>query len=93
MPLLNEGLRGPRMRELLSMARVDSELGRIFEMKVAEFRRFLRESPVPTWWNLPLRAGEWLADNAQFTPPREVFMTLVYVVLVLVGIEAAKRRY
>jgi len=89
--LLNEGLRGPRMRELLGLARRDSELGRIFEMKVAEFRRYLRESRVPTWWNLPQRAWEWLSDNAQFTPPREVFMTLVYVVLVLVGIEAGKR--
>src|SRR5687768_17172151 len=80
--LLNEGIRGPRLRQLMRLARHDAELEAILETKVAEFRRYVRETRTPTWWNLPVRGLEWISDNARFTPPREVFMTLVYVVLV-----------
>lgn len=88
--LLTQGLRSRRLRGLMRAARRNAELERIFETKVTEFRRYLREIRTPTIWNLPLRAGEWLADNARFTPPREVMTTMAYVAFVLVGVEVVK---
>jgi len=89
--LLREGLRGPLLRRLMRLARGDVELHRIYETKVAEFRRFLRVSRKPTLWNLPTRAVEWLTEGVRVTPPREVFMTLVYVVLAVLAVELAKQ--
>ncbi len=92
--LMTEGPRSPWVRQLMRVARrhPDAELDRIFETKLAEYKRAMREERVPTLWNLPVRALEWLTDNARFTPPREVLMTLVYVVLVLVAFEGLKSR-
>ena len=90
--LLSQGLRGPLLRRLMRVARPDAELSRIFEAKVSEFRRYVRESRPRTIWNLPLRGWEWLSDQARFTPPREVLMTLVYVVLAMMGVEFFKSR-
>jgi hypothetical protein len=90
--LLTEGLRGPLLRRLMRASRNDAELSRIFETKTGEFRRYLRASRKPTIWNLPTRAAERLADTARVTPPREVFMTLVYVVLALMAVEVFKRQ-
>lgn len=90
--LLTQGIRSRRLRELMRMARNNAELERIFEIKVAEFRRFLRETRVPTVWNLPIRGFEWLSDNARFTPPREVLTTLAYVAVMLVGVDVLKSR-
>jgi hypothetical protein len=89
--LLTEGLRGPALRRLMRQARADAELGRIFETKLSEFRRYLRASRRPTVFNWPLRVWEGFTDNARFTPPKEVFVTLVYVGLVMAGIECFKR--
>jgi hypothetical protein len=88
--LLNEGLRGPAMRRLMRTARKDTELWRIFETKVGEFRQYLRSIRKPTLVNLPLRAWEWLSDNARFTPTKEVVVTLFYVAVVMMGIEVFK---
>lgn len=88
--LLTQGLRSRRLRGLMRAARRNAELERIFETKVTEFRRYLREIRLPTFWNMPIRAGEWLADNARFTPPRAVMTTLAYVAFVLVGVEMVK---
>ena len=90
--LLSQGLRGPLLRRLMRVARPDPELSRIFEAKVGEFRRYVRESRQRTIWNLPLRGWEWLSDQARFTPPREVLMTLVYVVLAMMAVEFFKSR-
>jgi hypothetical protein len=90
--LLSEGLRGPMHRRLMRVSRGDAELGRIYETKVGEFRRFLRSSRRPSLWNLPTRTVEWIADNVKVTRPREVFMTLVYVVLAVMVVETAKRQ-
>lgn len=92
--LMTEGPRSPAVRQMMRLARrhPDAELDRIFETKLAEYKRALREERVPTFWNLPVRGWEWLTDNARFTPPREVLMTLVYVVLVLVAFEGLKNR-
>jgi hypothetical protein len=89
--LLTEGVRGPMMRQLMRLARRDPELGHIFETKVAEYRRFLRADRKPSWRNLPARTWEKLFDNARFTPPKEVLMTLFYVGVVMAGIELFKR--
>lgn len=88
--LLSQGLRSKRLRALLRLARGNGELERIFETKVNEFRRYLRETRVPTAWNLPIRTIERFTDNARFTPPREVLTTVAYVIFAVVGIDAAK---
>jgi hypothetical protein len=87
------GPRSRQVRRLLRLARKerDAEKERIFETKLAEYRRYQRESRQPTLWNLPARGWEWFWDGAQYTPPREVVMTLVYVALALVGVESVKR--
>jgi hypothetical protein len=90
--LLNDGLRSSQLRRLVRLARNNAELERIFETKVAEFRRYLRESRVPSLWNLPIRIFEWLGDHAQFTAPREALTTLVYVVLALVVFDVMKSK-
>lgn len=91
--LLSQGLRGPLLRRLMRLARADAELSRIFEAKVSEYRRYVRQTRTPTLWNLPMRAWEWLSDQARFTPPREVLMTLVYVVLAMMGMEFVKTHF
>jgi hypothetical protein len=90
--LMTEGLRGPRMRRLMRRARGDGELERIFEVKVSEFRRYLKASRAPRLSNLPLRIWERFSDNVRFTPPKEVVLTLVYVGLAMLGIELIKQR-
>ena len=92
--LMTEGPRSQGVRQLMRLARrhPDAELERIFETKLAEYKRAHREDRVPTLWNLPLRGLEWLTDSARFTPPRDVLMTLVYVVIVLVIFEVVKGR-
>ncbi len=91
--LLSEGLRGPLHRKLMRISRSDAELGRIYETKLGEFRRYLRISRRPTLWNLPTRVMELLSDTVKVTPPREVFMTLVYVVAAVMVLELAKRQW
>lgn len=90
--LLTEGARSAGVRSLMRLARQTpgGELDLLFEAKLREWRRFERESRKPTLWNLPIRLAESLWDHIQFTPPRDVVMTLVYVVLVLAGMEGAK---
>lgn len=91
--LHGHGPRSRQVRRLLRLARKerDAEKERIFETKLAEYRRYQRESRQPTLWNLPARGWEWFWDGAQYTPPREVVMTLVYVALALVGVESVNR--
>lgn len=90
--LLTEGPKSKNVRQLMRLARrhPDAELDRIFETKLAEYRRASREDRVPSLINLPLRCWEWLFENARLTPPRDVLMTLVYVVVVLVLFEGLK---
>ncbi|HEY4261605.1 MAG TPA: hypothetical protein VGM98_15655 [Schlesneria sp.] len=88
--LLNDGVRSRSLRRLWRIAKGDSELERILEIKVAEFRRAMREGRTPTLWNMPTRTFEWLTENARFTPPREVLTTLAYVAVMLVGMDALK---
>lgn len=90
--LMIAGPRSKPVRDLMRVARrhPEAELERIFETKLAEFKRAHREDRKPTLLNLPVRIVEWLTENAKFTPPRDVLMTLVYVVLVLVLFEGVK---
>jgi hypothetical protein len=90
--LLTEGARSAHVRHLTHLARrvPGAELERIFETKLAEFNRYRRDTRTPTLWNLPVRAYEWLAEHAKFTPVRELYV-LGCVVVVLVGMEVVKR--
>src|SRR5687768_13755500 len=90
--ILHEGLRGQRLKKLMRVARKNAELEAILETKLSEFRRYLRETRQPTASNLPARIVEWLSDNVRFTPPKQAFMTLVYVVLVLVGLDLFRQQ-
>jgi hypothetical protein len=90
--LLNGGVRSRGMRRLWRLAKGNPELEQILEIKVAEFRRVTREERVPTMWNLPVRASEWISDRVKFTPPREVATTLAYVVFAVVTVDAVKSR-
>jgi hypothetical protein len=89
-------LHGPlsaEVRRLWRRARRECnvELERMFETKLAEFRRRRRQSRQPQWTNLPERAFEWVWDGVRYTPPREVLMTLVYVAFALIGVETLKQ--
>ncbi len=55
--LLCDGIRSSAVRRLRRIAWGKAELERIFETKVSEFRRFNRESRVPSVANLPARLG------------------------------------
>lgn len=90
--LLLEGYRSPKVRRLWRIARREAgaELERIFETMVSEAKRAKREERAPTLWNLPARTSEWLVEHAQFTPPREVFVTLMYVGIAAFAIEFGK---
>ena len=90
--LLLDGPRSATVRRLNRVARKNpgAELERIFETKVAEFKRHHRETRVPTWRNAPQRAVEWVMEQSSFTPPKDVLMTLVYVVIALLSVEFGK---
>ncbi len=92
--LFAEGPRSGSVRRLHRNARKapGAELERIFETKLAEARRFKRESRRPNLMNVPIRAWEWLWENAQFVPTRDVVLTLIYVGAVVLGVEYVKGR-
>jgi hypothetical protein len=91
--LMTEGLRGAELRRLMRLARTDAELGRIFEVKVSEYRRYLRSERQPTLVNWPIRQWERFSDNVRFTPPKEVVVTMLYVAVAMAGMELVKRRW
>lgn len=93
--LLSEGPRSYGVRYLRRLARQkgNAELERIFEMKVGALQRYTRESRVPSIWNLPIRWIEWIADNFRFTPHRDMWMTVLYVLVALLAVDAIRPRF
>ena len=92
--LLLKGPRSRKVRKLMRFARRQpgAELERIFDTKLSEARRWERESRTPTLLNLPTRILEWFCDDAQFIPPREVVLTLIFTATLILGIEYFKVR-
>src|SRR5688572_2180529 len=91
--LLATGPRSEGVRQLMRLARrhPGAELSRSFESKLAEYRRYRRESRRPTVWNLPARAFEAVWEDARFTPPVHAVTTLIYVVIVIFGLEGVRQ--
>ena len=88
--LLMDGIRSPSIRRLRRVAWGKPELERIFEIKVSEFQRYEREARQPTLSNLPIRAFEWVWENAKFTPARDVGWTILAIILTISTVELSK---